>query len=398
MYFTENQISMNQGIYIFSQIMGLVSSTSFQTIVNRHNGEYKVKGFSCWKQYLCMAFGQLTHRESLSDTMLCLKANSKKLYHLGIDELVAKSTLSKANENRSFQIYEDLAMLLIKEAQQLYLGDNQLDLELKNNVFAIDATTIDLCLSTFYWATFRSTKGGIKLHTQFDLKTSIPTFILFSAASLHDVNALDYVTFEVNSFYIMDKGYVDYKRLYHIHKCSAFFVTRAKDNMNYRRLYSREVDKNKGIIYDQTIMLNGYYVSEYYPEKMRRIKFRDEEIGKILIFLTNNFHLKATEIAKLYKHRWRIELFFKWIKQHLKIKSFWGQSENAVKTQVWIAISVYVLVAIAKKKFMLKQSLYEILQILSISIFDKTPINELFQQTQLQYFKEQNANQLKMNL
>lgn len=396
MYFAENQISMNQGKYIFSQIMGLVSSTSFQTIVNRHNGEYKVKGFSCWKQYLCMAFGQLTHRESLSDTMLCLKANSKKLYHLGIDEIVAKSTLSKANENRSFQIYEDLTMLLIKEAQQLYLGDNQLDLELKNNVFAIDATTIDLCLSTFYWATFRSTKGGIKLHTQLDLKTSIPTFILFSAASLHDVNALDYLTFEVNSFYIMDKGYVDYKRLYHIHKCGAFFVTRAKDNMNYRRLYSREVDKNKGVIYDQTIILNGYYVSEYYPEKMRRIKFRDEETGKILIFLTNNFHLKATEIAKLYKHRWRIELFFKWIKQHLKIKSFWGQSENAVKTQVWIAISVYVLVAIAKKKFMLKQSLYEILQILSISIFDKTPINELFQQTQLQYFKEQNPNQLKM--
>jgi hypothetical protein len=329
---------------------------------------------------------------------LCLKANSKKLYHLGIDETVAKSTLSKANENRSFQIYEDLAMLLIKEAQQLYLGDNQLDLELKNNVFAIDSTTIDLCLSTFYWATFRSAKGGIKLHTQLNLKTSIPTFILFSTASVHDVNVLDYVTFESNSFYIMDKGYVDYKRLYHIHKCDAFFVTRAKDNMNYRRLYSHKVDKNNGVIYDQTIMLNGYYVSEYYPEKIRRIKFRDEETGKVLIFITNNFHLKATEIAQLYKHRWRIELFFKWIKQHLKIKSFWGQSENAVKTQVWIAISVYVLVAIAKKKFMLKQSLYEILQILSISVLDKTPINELFQQTQLQYFKEQNANQLKMNL
>ena len=236
---------MNQGKYIFAQIMDLVSWTSFQTIVKRHNGEYKVKEFSCWKQYLCMAFGQLTHRESLSDTILCLKANSKKLYHLGIDETVAKSTLSKANENRSFQIYEDLAMLLIKEAQQLYLGDNQLDLELKNNVFAIDATTIDLCLSTFYWATFRSAKGGIKLHAQLDLKTSIPTFILFSTASVHDVNALDYVTFEANSFYIMDKGYVDYKRLYHIHNCDAFFVTRAKDNMDYRRLYSHKADKKK---------------------------------------------------------------------------------------------------------------------------------------------------------
>ncbi len=257
-------------------------------------------------------------------------------------------------------------------------------------------TTLDLCLSTFYWATFRSTKGGIKLHTQIDLKTSIPEFILFSNASVHDVNVLDVINFEANSFYVMDKGYVDYRRLYKIHLCNAFFVTRAKDNMNFRRLYSHAVDRSKGIIYDQTILLNGYYAAKDYPHKMRIIKFKDEETRKILVFLTNNFHITSIEAAQLYKHRWGIEMFFKWIKQHLKIKSFWGHSENAVKTQVWIAVSVYVLVAIAKKKFMLEQTLYEILQILSISIFEKMPINQLFQPTQLQYFKEQNYNQLNL--
>ena len=385
---------MNQGKYIFSQIMELISYKQFQTIVNRHNGDYKVKEFSCWKQFLCMAFGQLTHRESLSDTMLCLKANAGKMYHFGIGDLVAKSTLSKANENRSFLIYEELAMLLIAQAKQLYLNDDELEVSLKGNVFAIDATTIDLCLSTFYWATFRSTKAGIKLHTQIDLKTSIPEFILFSNASVHDVNVLDVISFEANSFYIMDRGYVDYRRLYKIHLCDAFFVTRAKDNMNYRRLYSHPKDQNEGVIYDQTIMLNNHYASKDYPDRLRRIKFKDKATGKMLIFLTNNFHLHAKEIAQLYKHRWIIELFFKWIKQHLKIKSFWGQTENAVKTQVWIAISIYVLVAIAKKKFMLRQSLYEILQILSISIFEKVELNQLFQQTQIQYFKEQKSKQL----
>lgn len=387
---------MNQGKYVFSQIMGLISYKQFQTIVNRHFGDYKVRDFSCWKQLLCMAFGQLTHRESISDTILCLKANANKMYHLGIGDVVAVSTITRANENRPYLIYEELAMLLIKEAKQLYINDDDLEVSLKGNVFAIDATTIDLCLSAFYWATFRSTKGGIKLHTQLDLKTSIPEFILFSNASVHDVNVLDVITFEANSFYIIDRGYVDYKRLYKIHMCNAFFVTRAKDNMNYRRLYSHPKDKTKGILFDQTILLNNYYASKDYPEKIRIIKFRDEQTGKELIFLTNNFHLRATEIAQLYKHRWKIELFFKWIKQHLKIKTFWGQSENAVKTQVWIAVSIYVLVAIAKKKFMLNQSLYEILQILSISIFEKMPINQLFQQTQLQYFKEQNPNQLNL--
>jgi Domain of unknown function (DUF4372)/Transposase DDE domain len=385
---------MNSGKYVFSQLMALISPTSFQTIVSRHFGDYKVRDFTCWKQFLCMAFGQLTHRESISDTMLCLKANAGKMYHLGIGEVVAVSTITRANETRCFKIYQDLAMLLIKEAKILYAPDDQLEVALKGNVFAIDATTIDLCLSAFHWATFKTTKGGIKLHTQLDLKTAIPEFILLSNASLQDVNALDVIHFEPNSFYIMDRGYVDYKRLYRIHTCAAFFVTRAKCNMNYRRVYSHPKDTAAGILYDQSIMLNNHYPSKDYPEKMRRIKFKDEETGKVLIFLTNNFHLKATEIAQLYKHRWKIELFFKWIKQHLKINSFWGHSENAVKTQVWIAVSVYVLVAIAKKRFSLEQSLYEILQVLSISIFDKMPLNQLFQPTQLQYFKEQDSNQL----
>ena len=387
---------MNQGKYIFSQVMGLISHKQFQTLVCRHKGDYKVKDFSCWKQYLCMAFGQLTHRESLSDTMLCLKANADKLYHLGIGDIVAKSTLSTANENRSYLIYYDLSMLLIQQAKQLYLDTSDLEVALDNNVFAIDATTIDLCLSTFYWATFRSTKGGIKLHTQLDLKTSIPQFIYFSTASVHDVNALDYISFEANSFYIMDRGYVDYKRLYRVDCCGAFYITRAKDNMNCRRVNSYPRNKSVGVLFDQSVLLNNYYAAKDYPKKIRRIKFYDSESGKTFIFLTNNFQLKATEVAQLYKHRWKIELFFKWIKQHLKIKSFWGQSENAVKTQVWIAVSIYVLVAIAKKKFMLKQSMYEILQILSISIFEKMPINQLFQQTQKQYFKELNHNQLKI--
>jgi len=297
---------MNQGKYIFSQIISLISHKQFETLVRRHKGDYKVKEFSCWKQFLCMAFGQLTHRESLSDTILCLKANADKTYHLGIGEVVAKSTLSTANENRSFKIYHDLAMLLIKQARQLYLGDSDLEVELANNVFAIDATTIDLCLSTFYWASFRSTKSGIKLHTQLDLKTAIPEFIYFSTASVHDVNALDFISFEANSFYIMDRGYVDYKRLYKIHLCGAFYVTRAKDNMNYRRIKSHSSDKSNGVLCDQSILLNNYYAAKDYPERIRRIKFYDEEAKITFVFLTNNFHLKATEIAQLYKHRWKI--------------------------------------------------------------------------------------------
>lgn len=387
---------MNSGKYVFAQIMALVSSTSFQTLVNRHNGDYKNRGFTCWKQFLCMAFGQLTHRESITDTLICLKANAGKMYHLGIGEVAAVSTLTRANEGRSCLIYEQLAMQLIGEAKALYVDDNALELPLKGGIFAVDSTTINLCLSAFRWASFRSTKGGIKLHTQLDLKTAIPEFILVSEAALHDVNLLDYLHFEPGSFYIMDKGYADYEQFYRMEQRSAFFVTRARVDMYCRRLYSQAKDASEGIIYDQIIRLNNYRANRDYPAKLRRIKFRSEDYPDDLIFLTNNFDLKASEIAQLYKYRWKIELFFKWIKQHLKIKSFWGYSENAVKTQVWIAVCVYVLVAIAKKKYQLNQSLYEILQILSISIFEKTPINQLFQPTQLQYFKKQNPNQLKM--
>jgi len=391
-----SSIIMNQGKYVFSQIVGLISHKRFQTFVDRHSGDYKVRGFTCWKQFLCMAFGQLTHRESITDTLICLKANTGKMYHLGIGEIVAVSTLTRANESRSSLIYEQLAMQLIEEAKQLYMGDNALDLTLPGGVFAIDSTTIDLCLSAFCWAAFRKAKAGIKLHTQLDLKTAIPEFLYVSNALVHDVNLLDHLHFEAGSFYIMDKGYADYEQFYHIQQRGAFFVTRARVDMRYRRLYSLPKDVSEGIIYDQVIRFKNYRANRDYPSNLRRIRFRSEDYPDDLIFLTNNFELSATQIAQLYKCRWKIELFFKWIKQHLKIKSFWGYSENAVKTQVWIAVCTYVLVAIAKKKYKLDRSLYEILQILSISIFEKMPINQLFQQTQLQSFKELNDNQLKM--
>ncbi|HKC36889.1 MAG TPA: IS4 family transposase [Chitinophagaceae bacterium] len=387
---------MNQGKYVFSQLISLISHKRFQTLVKRHKGDYKVKEFTCWKQFLCMAFGQLTHRESLSDTIICLKANADKTYHLGIGSVVSKSTLSTANENRSYLIYFDLAMLLIKEAKQLYLGKNDLDVTVQSNIFAIDATTIDLCLSTFYWATFRGAKAGIKLHTQLDLRTEIPEFIHITPASTHEVHMLDVIRFEPGSFYVLDRGYVDLKRLYKIHKHDAFFITRSKDKMNWRRVKTLPSDKASGVLSDQCILWNHHYASKDYPEKMRRIKFYDHGAGKVLVFLTNNFDINAIEVATLYKHRWKIELFFKWIKQHLKIKSFWGQSVNAVKTQIWIAVSIYTLIAIAKKKLVLTQSLYEIIQIVSISIFERMPIQYLFQQTQQQYFKELNCKQLNM--
>lgn len=385
---------MNQGKYVFSQIMSLISHTSFNSCVKRYKGDHKTKHFNCWHQFLCMAFGQLTHRESLSDTILCLSANSQKLYHIGIGNVIAKSTLSKANENRSCRIYQDMAMVLIKEAQRLYVGDSDLEVEIKKHVFAIDATTIDVCLSAFWWAKFRSTKGGIKMHTQLDLKTAIPEFIHITTASVHEVNVMDLITYLPECFYVVDRGYTDFQRLFRIHQSNAFFIIRAKDNLRFSRVSSLPVDKNKGMLCDQRIILSNFYASKDYPEQLRRIKFFDEETQKTLVFLTNNFDLPATDIAQLYKHRWKIELFFKWIKQHLKIKSFWGRTENAVKTQIWTAVCVYVLVAIAKKKFKLKQSLYEILQVISVCPFDKTPITKLFNNSKPQNFKELNHNQL----
>jgi hypothetical protein len=343
-----------------------------------------------------MAFGQLTHRESLSDTILCVSANSKKLYHLGIGSAISKSTLSKANENRDWRIYQDFALMLIAEAKELYVGDNQLEVDIKNNVFAIDSSTIDLCLTLYPWANFRKKKAAVKLHTMIDAKTSIPEFIHISDGKMHDVNVLDMITFLPDSFYVMDRGYVDFDRLYRIHRAEAFFITRAKKRFDFERMYSAPVDKKNGIRCDQTIKLMGFYVSKDYPEKLRRIKFYDKETDKTLIFITNNFELPASQVALLYKHRWFIELFFKWIKQHLKIKSFWGVTPNAVKTQIWIAISVYVTVLILKKRLRISQSIYEILQVLSINIFDKEPIVQLLNKPDLQNFKEQKYNQLNL--
>lgn len=385
---------MNQGKFVFSQLLSLISHTSFHSCVKRYKGNYKTKHFSCWQQFLCMAFGQLTHRESLNDTILCLSANTHKLYHIGIGDMIAKSTLSKANENRDWRIYADLTMLLIKEAQKLYVNDSDLEVDLKNNVFAIDATTIDMCLSAFWWAKFRTTKGGIKVHTQLDLKTAIPEFVHITPAAVHEVNVMDIISYQPDSFYVLDRGYTDFRRLYRIHVSKAFFIIRAKDNLHFNRISSAVADKKRGVLCDQLIRLNNYYAAKDYPQKLRRIKFYDAENNRVLVFLTNNFELQAAQVAQLYKHRWKIELFFKWIKQHLKIKSFWGRTENAVKTQIWIAISIYVLVAIAKKKFKLKQSLYEILQVISVCIFDKTPITNLFTNSIQQNFKELNHNQL----
>ena len=387
---------MNQGKYVFSQIMELASHKVFYACVGRYKGDFKSKHFSCWKQFLCMAFGQLTHRESLSDTILCLQANAGKLYHLGIGQAIAKSTLSKANENRDAKIFSDMAAFLIDQAKSLYLNESDLEVDLKNNVFAIDATVIDVCLSAFSWAKFRSTKGGIKVHVQLDLKTAIPEFIQITSASVHEVNILDNITFQQDSFYVVDRGYMAFEKLYTIHKAKAFFIIRAKDKLSFTRVSSVAAEKQSGVLCDQTIRLNGFYAQKDFPIRLRRIKYYDAENDRVLVFLSNNFHLKATEIAQLYKHRWKIELFFKWIKQHLKIKSFWGRSENAVKIQIWIAISVYVLVAIAKKKYQLKQSLYEILQVISICIFDRIPLHELFTNPIQPNFKELNDNQLKI--
>jgi|SRR5678810_1245513 len=387
---------MNQGKYCFSQIMSLVSHKVFSSCVKRYKGDYKIKQFNCWKQFLCMAFGQLTHRESLSDTIICLTAHANKLYHLGIGDPISKTTLSRANEKRNWRIYADLCSLLIQEAKELYVDDNGLDLELANNVFAIDATVIELCLSSFYWAEYKSTAAGMKLHAQLDLKTAIPEFIHITRGSVHELNVLDMIRYEADSFYVVDRGYIDFERFYRIHCSSAYFITRARKDFSFERIRSQAPDKINGVLCDQVIQLNqnNFYVSRSYPEPLRRIKYYDAENERTFVFLTNNHSLKAIDIAQLYKHRWKIELFFKWIKQHLKIKSFWGRTENAVKTQIWIAITTYVLVAIAKKKFNLKHSLYEILQVLSICIFEKGSIPQLFADSiQQQNFKELNDKQ-----
>ncbi len=343
-----------------------------------------------------MAFGQLTHRESLSDTITCLSANKEKLYHLGIGRSIVKSTLSKANENRNWRIYADFAMLLIAQAKTLYLNENFLDVNLKQNVFAIDATIVDLCLCLFPWATFRKTKAAVKIHTQLNLKNNIPEMVIITAASVSELAVLDFISFEKDSFYVFDRGYIDYSRLHNIHCTGAYFIIRTKGKMRFIRQSSQPVNKSCGVKVDQWVKIKNPDPYKKYPEKFRRIVFVDQTQKRKFEFITNNFDLPAQDIAQLYKHRWMIELFFKWIKQHLKIKSYWGHSQNAVRCQIWIAISVYVLVAIVKKQLAIKQPLYEILQILSINIFDKTPINQLFDKTLLQNFKELKHNQLKI--
>ena len=365
---------MYVGKTLFAQVMEFVPWTSFARIVHRYRGNTGVRTLSCAEQFRAMAFSQLTWRESLRDIEVSLSANASKLYAMGFRAAVKRSTLADANESRDWRIWFDLATLLIRRARKLYASD-ALGVELDNTVYALDSTTIDLCLSLFDWAPFRSTKAAIKLHTLLDLRGAIPAFIHISDGKLHDVNVLDMLTLEAGAFYVMDRGYVDFERLYTLHQAGAFFVTRAKSPMDARRVYSAAVDRDAGVICDQRVMFNGYYSAKRYPEHLRRIRFKDPESGKTLVFLTNNTALPALTICALYKSRWQVELFFKWIKQHLRIKKFLGTSENAVKTQVWCAVATYVLIAIVKKELQLNASLYTCLQILSVSVFEKTQLS-----------------------
>ena len=367
---------MNSGKTIFAQLMDFVPAYEFRKCVNRYSGNRKVIRFSCWDQYLCMAFAQLTFRESLRDIEACLRATQSRLYHLGIRGKISRNTLANANQNRDWRIYAEFAQTLISKARTLYAAD-AFGIELEQAVYVLDSTTIDLCLTLFPWAAFRKRKGAVKLHTLLDLHGNIPSVVIVTTGKVHDVNILDQLVIEPGAIYIMDRGYLDFARLHTIHHASAFFVTRAKTNFSRKRLYSQPVDKSTGVRCDQIVILKGYYAKKDYPEKLRRIRYFDSKNNKVLVFLTNNFILPAITIADLYRCRWQVEMFFKWIKQHLRIKAFYGTTENAVKTQIWIAISVYVLVAIVKKTLNLHQSLYTILQILSVTLFEKEPIYQV---------------------
>ena len=386
---------MYLGKLVFSQVMDFMPMHTFRRCVTRYQGDYKVKKFTCLDQYLCMAFAQITYRESLRDIEICLRAQEQKLYHMGIRGKVSRSTIADANEQRNWNIYADLAYSLINMARKLYSNES-FAFELEQTAYALDATTIDLCLSMFPWANFRQNKGAIKLHTLLDLRCSIPTFIHISDGKLHEVNTLDIVPFEPGSFYVMDRGYLDFSRLYNLSQASAFFLIRAKSNLQCRRIYSHPVDRSTGLIYDQTIMLTGFYQSKVYPEKLRRVKYYDAETDLAFVFLTNNFNLPALTVAQLYRSRWQVELFFKWIKQHLRIKQFYGTSENAVKTQIWVAVSVYVLVAIVKKRLNISASLYEMLQILSLTMFEQTPLNSLLSTINMARDDADFANQMNL--
>jgi hypothetical protein len=366
---------MNAGKSIFSQLMDFLPAPEFRQCVERYRGDYKLKSFSCWDQFLCMAFAQLTYRESLRDIEACLRAQQSKLYHMGIRGRVSRNTLANANSVRDWRIYSDFAHLLIKQARELYRHDD-FSLALQQTVYALDATTIDLCLSLFPWAKFRKRKGAVKLHTLLDLRGNIPTVIIITHGLIHEVNMLEELTFEAGAFYLMDRAYLDFPRLHRLHLSSAFFVTRARKRFDCQRLYSSPVDRTTGIMCDQIVTLSNPVPRAGFPDKLRRIRFFDPQQERRLVFLTNNFTLPPLTVAQLYRSRWQVELFFKWIKQHLRIKKFYGTSENALKTQIWIAISIYLLVAIVKKQLNLEGSLYRILQILSVTLFEKTPILE----------------------
>lgn len=386
---------MNQGKYVFSQVTEFLPKRVFDCIVDRYSADKNVRHFSCWNQMLCMIFGQLTNRDSLRDLIVAIEAHNRKTYHLGFGKSVTRSNLSKANENRNSKVFEEFAYYLIDVARNKRKNDN---FAIKGKVYAFDSSTIDLCLNVFWWAKFRKAKGGIKLHTLYDITTQIPAFIHITAATVNDVNAMDYIPYEGGAYYIFDRGYVDYSRLYKITLLSAFFVVRAKSNLQFRRVYSQKVDKKTGVQSDQIGKLTGFYVSKDYPVKLRKVKYYDSEMNRTFIFLTNNMTLTAQEIALLYKNRWQVELFFKWIKQHLKIKTFWGNSENAVRIQIYTAIITYCLVAIVGNDLKIDRSTYEILQVLGISLLDKTPVKELFTNIDYNDVKELDYKQLSLSL
>jgi hypothetical protein len=384
---------MNRGKLVFAQLMQHLPLTTFRRCVTRYRGAFKVKSFSCLDQFLCMAFAQLTYRESLRDIEVCLRAQSSKLYHLGIRSAVARNTLANANAVRDWRIYADFAQSLIGIARPLYAQES-FGVDLQETVYALDTTTIDLCLSVFPWAVFRTAKAAIKLHTLLDLRGNIPTFMHISDGKVHEVNILDQLLPEPGAFYIMDRGFLDFERLYRFHEAGSFFVTRGKSNLKVQRRYSHPVDRKTGLICDQSVVLTGFYSHQGFEAPLRRIRFKDPETAKTLVFLTNNFVLPAFTITELYRCRWQVELFFKWIKQHLRIKAFFGTSENAVRSQIWIAVSAYVLVAIVKKRLQLSASLYEILQILSLTMFEKIPLDQLLAQTISDQIQPVSDNQL----
>ena len=386
---------MNSGQSLFSQLLAHVPDHEFRKCVARYSGNHRVRTFSCWDQFLCMTFAQLTFRESLRDIVACLRARDRRLYHRGIRGTVSRSTLADANESRDWRIYGDFAQILIAEARQLY-ADDELAVDLANTVYALDSTTIDLCMTLFPWARYKQTQHAVKLHTLLDLRGQIPTFIRMTPAQVHDVNVLDHLTPEAGAFYVMDRGYLDFERLHRWTQHGAFFVTRARKNFRFIRHVSHPIDKTTGVQCDQTISLVWFYPLKGYPDRLRRIRYWDAARAQRLVFLTNNFTLSPRAVADLYRCRWQVELFFKWIKQHLRIKAFYGTSENAVKTQVWIAVCTYLLVAIVRKRLNLDASLYTILQILSVSLFEKTPMNEALVVGGLSPEQDESPNQLRL--